>query len=195
MVRYRRSVLALLAGLLLLAGCATLREVAALRTVAFAIDRVSDVRIAGIAIDRVNGYSDLGTLDVARLAASVAAKQVPLDLVIHVQAENPKDNDVTARLVGLDWKLFISDRETVTGRHTGTFLLPPGQPVDVPVSASLELTRFFGGGGRELFDLALALAGRGNTPASVRLEAMPTIETPLGPMRFPTPIRIERRAP
>jgi len=42
----------------------------------------------------------------------------------------------------------------------------------------------------ELTDLALAAAGAGE-PQRKRLEAVPSIQTPLGPMRYPSPIRIE----
>jgi hypothetical protein len=185
-----------LASLLLLpamAGCATLQELAALHQVAFAFDRVSEVRLAGIALDRVDGWSQLTTIDAARLVAAVASGNVPLDLVVHVRAENPSDNHVTARLVGLDWTFFVEDRKTVAGHVAGGLSLPPGQPVDVPVPVALNLSDYFHDGARDLFELALGIAGRGNT-RSIRLEATPTIETSLGPIRYPEPIVIERAA-
>ena len=175
-----------------LAGCATLREVAALRQVTFGFTGVSGVRIAGIPLDGLTSYSDLRTLDVARLAAAIATRQVPLDLTVHVRAENPATNSVTARLVALDWRLFVRDRETIAGRQSGTFVLPPGEPVDVPIETSFELTHIFGTAARDLVNLALDLAGHGTNTVPLRIEATPTIETPIGPMRFPSPVIITR---
>ena len=172
-------------------GCATLQELAALRQVAFSFDRVTDVKVAGIALDRIDGWSQLGAADAARIASAVASRELPLELVLHVRAENPKANPVEARLVGLDWTFYVEDRKTVAGRLRGGQQLPPGTPVDVPVPISLDLTNYFGGGARDLFELALGIAGRANT-RPIRLEVTPEIETSLGPIRYPAPIVIER---
>ena len=179
----------LIAGLV---GCATLREIAALRTVAFSLDRVDNVRIAGVRVDDKRSYSDLSAVETARIAAAIVTKRVPLDLVVHVRAENPRDNQVSARLVDLDWTLFLENRETVSGKLAGTHLLPPGEPVDVPIGAQLDLLEFFNGSGRDLVDLALGIAGQGGSPKEVRLEALPTIQTSLGPIRYPGRIVIRR---
>jgi hypothetical protein len=184
--------LPMLLGLGLLVGCATLREVAALRQVTFGISRVSGLRIAGIPLDGLSSYGDLRAVDVARLAAAIATRQVPLDLTVHVRAENPATNSVTARLVALEWKLFLRDRETIAGRQSGTFVLPPGEPVDVPIETSFEVTHVFGAAARDLVALALDLAGNGTNTVPLRIEATPTIETPIGPMRFPAPVIITR---
>lgn len=173
-------------------GCSTLQEIAALRSVAFSLDRVDNVRIAGVRVDDRRRFSDLSALEVGRIAGAVAMKSVPLDLVVHVRAENPKENSVTARLVDLDWTLFLENRETVSGRLAGTYLLPPGEPVDVPVAANLDLQEFFHGNARDLFDLALSLAGQGGATKEVRLEGIPTVQTSLGPIRYPGRIVIRR---
>lgn len=194
-MRPHRIHLAILAGALLLAGCATLSQVAALRRVAFAFDRVSDVRVAGIDVARFVSYGDLGAVDVARLAAAVLDKEVPLDMIVHVRAQNPAENDVTARLVGMDWTLFVRDRETVSGSHPEDLLLPPGQPVDVPLATSIDLMKLADGRARDMFDLAVAIAGHGSTTVPIRLEMLPAIETPVGKFRYPQPIVIERGGP
>jgi hypothetical protein len=173
-------------------GCSTLSELATLHTVRFALDHVDGVRIAGVRIDGERRWVDLQPSELSALTAAALERRVPLDLVLHVRAENPAENTVSARLVDLDWKLFIGERETVSGKLPGSHLLPPGQPVDVPVGASLDLVQFFSGGARELFDVARAIAGGGGPTQDIRLEAMPTIQTSLGPIRYPAPIVIRR---
>jgi hypothetical protein len=183
---------ATLALALSLAGCATLSEVAALRRVDFAYDRVSDVRLAGIAVNEGRLYSDLGAADVGRLAAALAAHDVPLDFVVHVQARNPADNAVTARLVGLDWTFFLEDDELVSGKLDDTYAFPPGEAVDVPVRVSFDAYDAVSGNARSLFETALAIAGVEGYTKEIRLDATPTVETPYGPMRYPGRITLRR---
>ncbi len=179
---------------LLVAGvsCATLREVAALRDVDFEFDRVSDVRLAGVLVDETRTFDALGPADVARLAAAVAAKDVPLELIVHVRAENPAENDVTARLVGLDWTFFVEDDALVAGRFDDRYAFPPGTPVDVPVDVTFDAYDAVQGNARSLFELALAVAGVAGFSKEVRLDVVPGLETPYGPIRSPGRITLRR---
>ena len=173
----------------LISSCATLSQVAALRKVDFSLDRVGGATIAGVRVEGKRSYSDLSAAEIARLIGAVTTKRVPLVMTVHVRAENPADNSVTARLVQFDWTLYVRDLETVSGRLNREFLFPPGQPTDVPVDVELDLWHFFGGRAQDLFDLALSAAGL-NGPMSISLKATPTIQTPIGPIRSPTPITI-----
>ena len=185
--------LGLAALLVSLAGCATLQQLAALRDVDFALDRLSDVRLAGIDLTRVTSYSQLGVADAGRLAAAVAQRNLPMDFRVHLTALNPADNSVDARLVRMDWTLLLQDRETLSGVFAEETLLRRGQPTDVPIAVSLDLMDFFQGNAQDLLNLALSLAGRGGPPTEVTLRATPTVDTALGPIRYPQPITIVSR--
>ena len=184
---------ALAAFTVLLAGCATLQQLAALRDVDFSVDRVSGVRLAGIDLTGVRSHSDLGITDAGRLALAVSQRELPMDFRVHLTALNPEDNSVDARLVRLDWTLFLQGRETLSGVFADETLLPRGQPTDVPISVSLDLIDFFEGSARDLLDLALAVSGQGGAPTEVTLRAVPTVNTALGPIRYPEPITIVSR--
>lgn len=173
-------------------ACTAMQELAALRSVRFAFDRVDRVRIAGIAVDGRRGFYDLDPGEAAHLAAAVLEKRMPLEMTLHVRAENPAENRVTARLMKMDWRLFLEDRETVQGVIEGPVGFPPGEPVDVPVPVSLDLLEFFRANARDAYQLALAFGGYGGEPKDVRLELMPTIETSLGPIRYPRPLVVRR---
>jgi hypothetical protein len=189
--------LPLLVSLVALAGmassCATLSQVAALRKVAFRLDRVSNATLAGVRLEGKRSYGDLGAIDLARLVAAVVAKDVPLSMTVHIEGTNPATNNVTARLIQLDWKLFIDDTETVSGRLDREFQFLPGQPTDVPLQVELDLWDFFSGRAEDLFDLALRATGTGGRTMSIAIEATPTIQTAIGPIRYPSPIRIVHR--
>lgn len=189
----RAALLGILALLPTLSSCATLRQMAALREVDFSLDRVAGVSLAGVDLSRVRSYEDLGVLDLARITAALTTRELPLELTLHVRADNPQGNG-TARMAALDWTLFLQDRETVSGGLPQPVPIPDGGSADVPLAIRLDLLDFFQGSGRDLVNLVLGLAGADAPATMVRLQAIPTIETPLGPIRYPRPITIAIRS-
>jgi hypothetical protein len=187
--RGRLPVLAALLAPTLLTSCATLREVAALRDVDFSLAGATDATLGGVSIGSVDSFRDLNVLDAARVGAAFAGGHLPFEATLLVRASNPASNG-RARLVGLDWTLFLDDRKTVSGALDQEYVLPPGEPVDVPVRVRLDLLEFFDQQLESLVNLALAAAGHGD-PSRIRLEATPSVQTPLGVIRSPTPVRIE----
>ena len=171
-------------------GCATLQQITALRQVHFTIDRVSGVRLAGIRLRRLQSYRDLSVAQAATLANALARGDLPLAFNLHLRAENPDDNAVSARLIRLQWTLLLEDRETVSGAVEREYVFPPGEPQDVPVAIALNFTEFFEHNARDMVELALNLSGQGGSPKEITLRAVPTIETALGPIQYPRPITI-----
>lgn len=173
-----------------IAGCATLQQFAALRDVQFAIDDVGSGRLAGIELSGMRSASDLGAVESARIGAAVAAGELPFEFVVDVRAQNPVDNRTTARMVRFAWTLLLNDRETIEGVIDREIVLPPGEPQIIPVRMQLDLVEFFDGNASDLLNLALRFAGGATDPTGVKLRAMPTIETPVGPIDYPTTITI-----
>lgn len=176
-----------------LSGCATLQQIIALRDVDFSVDRVSDLRLAGVEMSGVRSYGDLGLADAGRVALAVSQRELPMDFRLYLKAENPADNSVDARLVRMDWTLLLQGRETLRGVFAEETLLPRGQPTDVPIAVTVDLIDFFEGSAQDLVNLALNLSGRDGAPTQVTLRATPTVETALGPIRYPRPITIVSR--
>jgi len=176
-----------------LTGCATLQQIAALRDVDFSVDRVTNVRLAGVDLSGVRSYRDLGITDIGRLTLAVSQGELPMDFRLHLTAENPADNSVDARLVRMDWTLLLQGRETISGVFADETLLRRGQPTDVPIMMSLDLVDFFTGSAQDLVELALSLSGQGGSPTEVTLRATPSVDTALGPIRYPRPITIVSR--
>ncbi len=176
--------------LVLTSGCATLQQFSALGDVGFSLDRVSDLRLAGVELDRIRSYQDLGLADVAALALAITRNQLPMEFDLHVLAENPSDNSVQARLLRMDWTLLLQDKETLSGVLEDEVILPPGEPRDIPIPISLNLIEFFDGSAQDLFELALSVAGLGGESKDVALKASPVVDTPLGAIRYPQPITI-----
>lgn len=174
-------------------ACATLQQLAALRQVAFSLDGVRNGQLAGVSLTRIRSYNDLTTVEIGRLALAIARNDVPLEFTVNLRAENPADNGTTATMVRLAWSLFLDEKETINGVLDTTWALPPGQPVTIPMLMRLNLRQFFNGPAEDLVNLAAGLAGLNANPTRVTLRAVPTINTPIGPISYPSPITIVSR--
>lgn len=181
----------LAAVLLAVPGCTTIQQLASLRSVDFQLDRISNGFVAGVDLDRIAEGGALGPADVARLGAAAARGEVPLRFNLIVGAENPSDNPVAAQLVSLDWTLFLDGTETIKGVYNDDRLIQPGAAVDLPISMELDLVRFFGRNVGDITRLVRNLAGDEGRRQTVRLDARPTVNTQLGPIRYPGVISIE----
>ena len=174
------------------AACATARQYLALRQVSFAIDQVAAIRLAGVSLDNVRRPSDLNAIDYGRIAAAALRRQMPLEFDMRLMAENPADNNTSARLTRFAWTLFLNSRETVSGTMDTSYTFPAGVPTPVRLPVRLDLAQFFQGSAADAIDLALGLAGYGTRQTDVELRAVPTIDTPLGPIQYPQPIVVRK---
>lgn len=172
-------------------GCASARQLTALQQVEFRFDRISDAQIAGVRLGSIRSADDVSAIDLGRLTLAVASRDVPLDLTVHVSGRNPAGNDVTARMIALDWTYLVDEREAVSGRLTEPYDFPPGQSTDVPLVVTFDMFDFFGGAGKDLLDTALALAGQRSSNHSVTLRLTPSIDTPAGRIQYPVPITLD----
>lgn len=178
-----------LAALVLLPSCKQLQQFANLRQVDFRIDTVRNAELAGVNLDRIRAPEDARPQDILRLTSAIAGRRAPLSFTLMLGAENPSDNDVSARLVQMDWTLLLDDRETISGTFDQNILLQPGQPQEIPIQMQLDLFEFFDRSARDVVDLALAVAGEGGGK-NVKLRARPTIDTPIGPIQYPQAVTI-----
>ena len=186
---FRTSAL-ILCTLLFLSGCSTIREVTNLRNVQFGIDALTDLRVAGVEARELRSYDDLSALDIVRIGAAVSRRELPVSFVLDVLADNPAENGVQARMVQMDWTLLLQDRETISGLFEEEVVIPAGEVRRIPIRIELDLVQFFEGNARDLVEIALSLAGEGGEAKNVKLRAVPTIQTMLGPVRYPEPITI-----
>ena len=174
-----------------LGSCAALQEIANLRNVDFAIENVTNTNLAGVNVQDIRSYEDLGGIEAARLVAALATGEMPLSFTLNVGASNPAENSVNARLVQLDWTLLLDNTETISGIFNDERVIAPGADVLLPISMELDLIRFFGSNAQDLVELAAAVAGQGTK--EVALRARPTVTTPIGPITYPSEITILRQ--
>ena len=174
-------------------GCSTIRQIANLRSIDFGIENVTGAQLAGVDLRGVRDYGDLGAREAVLIGRALSGGELPLRFQLNLMAQNPEENNVTARMVQMDWTLLIENRETVSGVINENFVLPPGQVRGIPITVELDLLRFFDQNAQDIVDLVLSFAGAGGEPANIQLRATPVIETPIGPIRYPEPITIVSR--
>jgi hypothetical protein len=175
-------------------SCGTLEQIANLRRVDFALDSATNVRLAGVDVSRYRNYSDLNPLDIARVGAALATRQLPLSFTLNVGADNPNTgSNAGARLVAFDWTLLLDEQETVSGAFNQEVYIAPGTRGTIPLRIDLDLYQFFNKNAQEFVNLALALSGQDGVSTRVKLRARPTINTPLGALRYPEYITVVSR--
>lgn len=186
----------LLVALCLLLGtapaCSTLRGVTALRNVEFSLGPLAAAHLVGIDVQRISSVDDLTPVMTARLFAALAGGNVPLELDLRVLALNPGGS--AAALTRMDWSLVLAGRETVRGALDRAHTIAPGGTTEIPVRVSVNLVEFFGRNLPELIQLAAAVAGESDQAVEVALRVQPTLDTALGPIRFPAPLTLVRES-
>jgi hypothetical protein len=174
-------------------ACATLESLRALPRLDFFVDHVEDASLAGIDLGRIREPRELGAGDMLRVANAVRRRSVPLRFTLHLGAENPSATAVDVRLERLEWTLLLRDRDTVSGEISRGIAVPPAGSTVVPIPMEVDLVRFFDESAEDLVDLALRAVGVGDERVALELRAIPTVRTPLGLFRFPSPITIASR--
>lgn len=194
-----RFVLVLAVGLL--TACSTLRDINnslnTLSRLQFKLGTVNNFKLAGVDVSRIADPSQLSMADGIALGRAFAQRTLRASFTLNVDAKNPNTgaNGTKQSLVtlqDLDWRMLIDDKETISGRLGRPFDIPgSGQTVPVPLEMSLDLYSFFADKGYDgIVKLALALGGQQGSAARIKLDAMPTIGTPLGPIAYPNRITI-----
>ncbi len=189
------------AGLLFMQGCAELGEIAramtSLKKLQFRLQGIGDFTLAGIGIGPKSQLRDFTVEDGLRLLAAFKNRSLPARFLLNVEARNPNDGSegstrTVSTLTRFDWRLLIDDKPTVSGGIDRPLEIPgSGQASVLPLRLELDLYEFFGAGGyEELLNLALALGGKGGDISRVKLEATPSVSTPLGDIAWPEPITI-----
>ncbi|ATX82061.1 hypothetical protein Ga0123462_1197 [Mariprofundus ferrinatatus] len=190
----RLPIISMFLASLFLASCATMQHVSELSNVKFTLDRVSDVRIAGIDVMNFSDAQQLNVYQVGRITLATARENLPLDITLHLKTENPVINQVAATLTRMEWTLMLDGRDTISGVLQDQITLQAGETSDIPLRLSLNMFQFFDEkNALDMLDLALAFAGEGGgIPQGVALKIRPTINTIFGPFTY-KPILIEPR--
>jgi len=156
-------------------GCASKDELYNLSKCEFRLLNVSEVKLAGIAIDGVDDVNELSTAELGMLLLAILSDALPLSMNVNLEVRNP--NKDVAALDKAEWELFIDDKYITKGIYEERIEIPPDNgtaTMRVPVDANIaELVK--GESNEALLNLALNLANAGSEASNITLKAKPYI--------------------
>jgi len=196
----RKKILVVLVLFVAIVGlnCSVLNTITNISRLKFKIGNTSNLQLAGVSLEGKRNINDFSSLDALKLSAGFIRGSLPLTFTLYVDAENPNDGTggyarTNATINSFPWRLFIDDKETITGNIGAPVSVPgTGEVTVMPLSATVDLVKFFKNKGYEaILNLALNLAGQGTQhPTELALFAQPTVHTALGNIKYPEEIKI-----
>jgi len=195
----KKTILTSLLFLIIITGleCSVYQTIANLSKLKFKIDSTKNLKLAGVSLEGKKNIGDFSSLETLKLSAAFIRNSLPLTLTINVDAKNPNDGTggyprTNATIVSFPWKLFIDNKQTITGDIGSEVSVPgTGEVAKIPLQVSVDLVQFFKDKGYNgIINLALNLTGQGTSPSKITLYVQPTVNTQLGNIKYPDEIKI-----
>lgn len=178
-------------------NCSIFRTITNLSRLQFRLGSATDFRLAGISLAGKRSINDFSSFEVLKLSSAFVRNSLPLTFTLNVEAKNPNDGTggypkTNATIVSFPWRLFIDDKQTITGNIGSKVVVPgTGEAATIPLQASVDLVRFFREKDYEgVINLALNLTGRETSPSKLTLYAKPTVSTEVGNITYPDELKI-----
>jgi len=168
----------LLLALVLVSGCQVLQQrIAELRSFSqckFRIGSVSNIRLVGVDVQRINSINSLNFGQVASLTAAYLSKNIPLSFTLNIEAQNPTPQ--LAAIGGFQWVLLIDGHQYLTGTNPSRVSINPnGGTAAIPMQINLELFSALSGKSKDvLLNFGMALAGTNGQSTRIALRIKPT---------------------
>ena len=181
-----------------LASCSGVQESAqskaSLPPLTFALDGVSNFRVAGVPL---YGQSKLDIDGARETLTAFAAGEFPVSFILNVTVTNPDRSSEAGDnahfiLSSLSWTLSVDGIPTIDGDIPQPITIPTGgQPALVPIWIRFDLLRFLKDRGYDsLVALAFQLGGAHGSARRLVLHAKPTLKTDEGEYLYPGEVEI-----
>ncbi len=177
--------------------CSVYQTLTNLSRLQFKVGDVNGFQISGIPISGKSKLSDFNPLDLVKLTSDFANGSLPATFVLNVDAKNPNDGTggykkSDATLQNFKWRLFLDDKETISGDLAQPLVVPgTGEVTTIPLTINVDLMKFFKDKGYEsIVNLALALGGSKGSSSKVTLFATPTVSSPFGNITYPGELKL-----
>jgi hypothetical protein len=178
-------------------NCSIYQTITNLSRLQFKIGEVNSFRINDIEVSDKTTINDFSATDVLKLSSIFTQGKLPVSFILNVDAKNPNDGTggfarTDATLKSFKWRLFIDNKETVTGDIDSPVTVPgTGEVTKIPLRVNIDLLQFFKDQGFEkVLNLALALGGKKGSTSRITLLATPTVSTPIGNITYPGELKI-----
>jgi hypothetical protein len=177
--------------------CSIYQTITNLSRLHFKLGEVNSFRVNDLDISNKSSLNDFNATDLIKLTSSFAQGKLPVSFVLNVDAKNPNDGTggyarTDATLKSFKWRLFIDDKETISGDIDSPVTVPgTGEVTKIPLRVNIDLLQFFKDQGFDrVINLALALGGKNGSTSKISLFATPTVSTPIGNITYPGELKI-----
>ena len=166
-------------------SCKTLMSYVNVVKCDFRMKSVTDTRLSGIQIQKLQTFSDLNLFQVGNLTKAYLAGNVPLEFMLHIEGKNPNTSQAT--MASFDWILLIDDIQMVSGTNEQEYLIPAnGGTKNIPLKISVNLLEVLNNETKDaLLNFGFNLADAGGKPTRVGLKLRPTINVGGVPVTYP----------
>ena len=177
--------------------CSLYQTITNLSRLQFKVGEVNSFRVNDLDISGKSSLKDFTAADLLNLTSIFTQGKLPVSFVLNVDAKNPNDGTggyarTDATLKSFKWRLFIDDKETVSGDIASPVTVPgTGEVTKIPLSVNIDLLQFFKDQGFDrIINLALTLGGKNSSTSKITLYATPTVSTPIGNITYPGELKI-----
>jgi hypothetical protein len=177
--------------------CSVYETLTNLSRLKFKVGAVNGFQISGISFSGKSKLADFNPLDLLKISSAFAQGSLPASFVLNVDAKNPNDGTggykkSDATLQNFKWRLFLDDKETITGELDQPLTVPgTGEITTIPLRINIDLMKFFKDKGYDsIINLALALGGVQGSSSRVTLYATPTVSSAFGNITYPGELKL-----
>lgn len=177
--------------------CSVYQTITNLSRLQFKVGEVNSFRVNDLDISGKTSLKDFTAADLLNLTSIFTQGKLPVSFVLNVDAKNPNDGTggysrTDATLKSFKWRLFIDDKETISGDIDSPVTVPgTGEVTKIPLRVNIDLLQFFKDQGFDrVINLALTLGGKNSSTSKITLYATPTVSTPIGNITYPGELKI-----
>jgi LEA14-like dessication related protein len=168
----------LFSGFILLAAlmsCSTLQSALQIVNCKYNIEGVANPTVAGVSLNSISNINQIKTMDLVKITAAFASKNLPLNVTINIKATNP--GNIAANVQRLDWAIDLEQKEILNGAINQAISIPAnGGSVIIPVSAGMDLFQLFSGKTKDdLLNFAMSIANIGESSSKISIRIKPTV--------------------
>lgn len=178
-------------------SCSVYETFVNLSRLKFKLGDINNFKLNEVSIANKSSINDFAALEILKISSAVAQGNLPVSFTVNVEAMNPNDGTggypkTNATLKSFPWRLFIDDKETISGNISSPFEVPgTGEATNIPIQLEFDLISFFKNQGYEsLLNLALNLGGYGGSSSRLTVFAKPVVSSALGDISYPEELKI-----
>lgn len=173
-------------------SCKSLRELKNLTKCQFRIGTVKGITLAGVNIQAVRRFSDLGLKDAAKVGTALATGNLPLGMTVNLEVKNP--NKQLAAMNRLEWIAMVDQYEILNGIVSERVeVAPDGGTATIPLNVTANLRSVLKTLGKtELLDFGMGMTDQSDRPTRVALKVKPTVMVGKHPLEYPGWFTVKR---